>query len=63
VYGNRREKIELCDHVARRDDGPERFEERGIADIAGGVGVPAGRIEIAQRYRLQRGRGVQRRLE
>jgi len=63
VYGNRCEKIELRDHVTRRDDGPDRFEERGIADIAGGVGVPASGIEIAQRHRLQRGGGVQCRLE
>jgi hypothetical protein len=63
VHGKRCEKIELCDHVTGRDDGPDRFEERGIADIAGGVGVPAGGIEIAQRHRLQRGRSVECRLE
>jgi len=63
VYRNRREKIELCDHVTRRDDGPDRFEERGVADVAGSVGVLAGGIEITQRHRLQRGRRVQCRLE
>jgi len=63
AHGNRREKIELRDHVTRRDDGPDRLEERGVADIAGGIGVPARGVEIAQRHRLQRGRGVECRLE
>jgi len=60
-YG--RKEAEFCDDMARRYDAPYRLEQRGLADIAGGIGVPAGGVQVAQRNRLHCGRGVDGGLE
>jgi hypothetical protein len=59
----RGQEVQVGDHVSRRDDGPDRLDERGFADVAGGVGVRARAIAVAQSDRLQGRSGVDGRLE
>jgi hypothetical protein len=60
---NRRDKPQLRHDVSRRHNGPYRFQQRGLADVTGGVRVPTGRIQVAQGYRLNGSGSINSRLK